>query len=123
MQEFKLFVPTYIGNLPDKNDEADGDSDFGNPYVPVLVCEAAGVRVVLGTHDYENLEQPDIQIERRPNGWAIFLHPVGGSDESGYVYFLDDGRSFLVPELGVGPTEAIEVLDPHADVPELDRPS
>ena len=40
-----------------------------------------------------------VQVERRPNGWAIFLHPIGGGDPSGYVYFLDDGRSFVLPRI------------------------
>ena len=41
---------------------------------------------------------PDIQIKRRRNGWMLFLHPVGGSDPSGYVFFLDDGRSLVVKQ-------------------------
>jgi hypothetical protein len=97
--------------------------DFSEPNVPVLVCEADGVRVVLGTHRYNDYSKPDIQIERRPNGWAIFLHPLGGSDPSGYVYFLDDGCSFLVKEHGLGPTDVIEVLEADEGVPELDRVS
>jgi hypothetical protein len=48
---------------------------------------------------------------------------LGGTDPSGYVYFLDDGRSFLVPENGLGPTDAIQVIDSHKDVPELDWPA
>jgi hypothetical protein len=121
MQELKLTVPTYFGNMPGGHANTDDDSDFGNPYIPVLIYEAAGVRIILGSHDREEYELPDIQVERRPNGWAIFLHPLGGGDPSGYVYFLDDGRSFLVPEKGPGPTEAIQVLCPRADLPELDQ--
>jgi hypothetical protein len=98
------------------------NSDFSNPQVPVVVRGADGVRLVLGTHDYDNLEKPAIQIERRPNGWTIFLHPLGGSDASGYVCFLDDGRSFLIPELE-GATEKIQVIDYFEDVPELDMPA
>jgi hypothetical protein len=68
------------------------------------------VRVVLGSHDPED-PMPDVQIERRPNGWAIFLHPLGGSDPCAHVYFHDDGRSWLLKEQ-VGPTpELIEVED------------
>jgi hypothetical protein len=89
----------------------------------VLIREADGVRIVLGTHDYEDYEKPDIYIERRPNGWAIFLHPLGGSDPSGFVYFLDDGRSFLAKEFGLGPTPAIEVLEADHKLRELDCPS
>ncbi len=121
LQELKLLVPTY--NAEGFPDEVAKDEmpEFGEPLVPVLIREADGVRIVLGTHDYD-CETPDIQIERRPNGWAIFLHPLGGSDPSGYVYFLDDGRSFLSPENNFGPTPAIEVLEPHGQVPELDCP-
>jgi hypothetical protein len=101
--------------------EKGAKPDFGEPDVPVLIHEAEGLRIVLGSHDYDDREKPDIQIERRPNGWAIFLHPLGGCDASGYVYFLDDGRSFLVKEKGLGPTEGIKVLEDHETVPEVDR--
>jgi hypothetical protein len=122
MQELKLIVPTYVANTPENRNETHAP-DFDSPYVLVLIREADGVRIVLGTHEFEDCEKPDVQIERRPNGWAIFLHPVGGGDASGYVYFLDDGRSFLVPERGYASNKGgIEVLAVHADVPELDDP-
>jgi hypothetical protein len=112
----------------ESDDEATGSgavngekSGFGDQGVPVLIHEADGVRIVLGTHDYNDHEKPDVQIERRPNGWAIFLHPLGGSGASGYVYFLDDGRSFLVKEYGLGPTDCIKVLDPGETVSEVDQ--
>jgi hypothetical protein len=117
MQELKLMVPTYIGNSIPQPVDGKVHRDFASPYTPILLREADGVRIVLGTHDYEDHGKPDIQIERRPNGWAVFLHPSGG-DPSGYVYLLDDGRSFVVPEFGLG---AIEVLGPDDEVPELDR--
>jgi hypothetical protein len=123
MQELKLSVPTYVANMPAKVTDSDDDPDFCSPYVPVIVREAEGVRIVLGSHDYEDYGMPDIHIERRPNGWAIFLHPLGGGDASGYVYFLDDGRSFLVPEMGYSSNKGgIEILPVHEDVPELDGP-
>lgn len=103
-----LEVPTY---------KAD---DFYDPHVPVTIRDECGVRVVLGTAD--DPDAPDIAIERRPGGWAIFLHPVGGSDASGYVYFLDDGRSFLAPETFGGPTPPIRVLPSHESPAEIDRP-
>lgn len=118
MQELKLIVPTYVASVPEKADGSDDNPDFGGPYVPIIIREADGVRIVLGTHDYDDSYKPDVQIERRPNGWAIFLHPSAG-DPCGYVYFLDDGRSFLVPEWG---DSAIKVLAIHADVPEVDQP-
>ncbi len=147
MQELKLSLPTYHGTgAPDREAErgcaefrssvaarfaADGANsyqtweprpDFGPPLVSVLAHEAAGLRVVLGTHDWQSNEFPDVQIERRPNGWALFLHPTGGSDPSGYVYFLDDGRSFVVVEGKFGATPRLELLKPGASVPDLDRP-
>jgi hypothetical protein len=120
--ELKLHVPTYnAGAFP--NDVANHTRpEFGEPYVPVVVRPADGVRLVLGSHDYWNSDAPDIQIERRPRGWAIFLHPVGGSDPSGYVYFVDDGRSFVVPESGVA-TPAILMRTSDEAVFEVDGPS
>jgi hypothetical protein len=122
-QELKLIVPTYLAERHTRDDLSGDQPDFGEPNVPVLIREAEGVRIVLGTHDYDNYEKPDIQIERRPNGWAIFLHPLGGSDPSGFIYFLDDGRSFLAKDYDYGPTEAIQVLEPGEKVRELDWPS
>jgi hypothetical protein len=121
-EELKLAVPTYVRNLQERKAHTDENPDFGSPHVPVLIHEADGVRIVLGTHDYDDYDTPDIQIERRPNGWAIFLHPLGGVDPSGYVYFLDDGRSFVVPGREHGAAQTIQVIAAQDDVPELDRP-
>jgi len=55
------------------------------------------------------------QVERRPHGWAIFLHPDAG-DPVACVYYLDDGRTLLLPETHI--SNEIEIVD---DVPpELD---
>jgi len=96
--------------------------DFGEPNVPVLIREGDGVRIVLGSHDYNDYTKPDVHIERRPYGWAMFLHPLGGCDPSGSVYFLDDGRSFLLRANDIRSTEVIEVLEANECVPGLDRP-
>ena len=120
LPHLQLMVPTYVGRRYAEGVEVGDDQDFADPHVPVLVCSAAGVRVVLGSHDYNCLDAPDIQIERRPKGWAIFLHPLGGGDPSGYIYFLDDGRSFLVRENGLGSTDTIKDLDDLEDLRELD---
>jgi hypothetical protein len=120
MEELMMMVPTYYGAAQVNPESFPDKEEFDEPRVPVLVRDADGVRVVLGSHDYNDAEKPDIQIERRPNGWAIFLHPVGGGDPSGLVYFLDDGRSFLVPDGLV--SEQIEVLESVEQVPMIDDP-
>jgi hypothetical protein len=120
MEEFKLLVPTYYGAAHCKQNVTDLP-DFEAPNVPMLIHEAEGVRIVLGTHDFNDREKPDIQIERRPKGWAIFVHPVGGVDASGYVYFLDDGRSFLLRENSWAGSGSIEVLRRHEEPPEIDE--
>jgi hypothetical protein len=122
MRQLKLTVPTYYGAANSKQNVIGGN-DFEAPNVSILIHEAEGVRIVVGTHDFSDLEKPDIQIERRPKGWAIFLHPVGGGDASGYVYFLDDGRSFLLQE-DYATSGAIEVLcgEEPPEIDDLDLP-
>jgi hypothetical protein len=118
LKRLELAVPTYYGSVAEELAKELGLPEFGEPFMPVLVHEAEGVRIILGTHDYDDLRKPDIQIERRPNGWAIFLHPDAGGDASGFVYFLDDGRSFVLPENG---PNAIEMLDRQDEPPEIDE--
>lgn len=122
LKKFELKVPTYYGSVAEERATEFGLPEFDEPAVPVLIHEAEGVRIVLGTHDYDDLSKPDIQIERRPKGWAVFLHPEPGGDASGFVYFLDDGRSFVLPEFG---ENAIQWLD-RGDIPpgidEVDGP-
>ena len=115
-------VPTYFGHAASRGYTLPNKKEFDEPNVAVLVQEADGLRIVLGTHDYDNFEKPDIQIERRPGGWAIFLHPLGGGDPSGFVYFLDDGRSYLVPENAFATTPVIQVCDDVDEFPQLDNP-
>lgn len=123
MPELKLYVPTYNHGEFRINEPPDDLPDFGEPEVPVVIRDADGIRIVLGTHDYWDTKFPDVQIERRPGGWAIFLHPLAGSDASGYVYFLDDGRSFICPERWCGPTEPIRALDSNGVIRRLDEPN
>ncbi|HZL38339.1 MAG TPA: hypothetical protein VFC78_23700 [Tepidisphaeraceae bacterium] len=114
MNELKLYVPTFNHGPFVQGEEnlaqAHARPEFGEPDVPIVIRRADGVRIVLGTHDYFDMHAPDIQIERRPRGWAIFLHPVGGGDASGFVYFLDDGRSFVLPERHLDTTLKIQSL-------------
>jgi hypothetical protein len=95
MDHWALEVPTYYGARNAALDEVA--EDFAPPSVPVLVSEAHGLRIVLGTHDVEDVHMPDIQIERRPNGWAIFIHP-DACDPCALIYMMDDGRSYCVVE-------------------------
>jgi hypothetical protein len=119
VQELRLNVATYNGNLFPDDVKNGVRPEFGSPHIPVLIREAGGVRIVLGSHDSTDLTNPDIQIERQPNGWMIFLHPLPGSDASGFVYFLDDGRSFVQPEYDVGPTTPIQVVQSGQRIPNI----
>jgi hypothetical protein len=121
MSEMKIHVPTYNHGALVQGAKTDGKPEFGDPYVPLVIRRADGVRILLGSHDYYDPSKPDIQIERRPHGWVIFLHPVGGGDPSGHIYFLDDGRSFLVPERSLGTTPPINALEWDETVPEIDN--
>ena len=108
----ELNVPTYVGEQ-----QRATRADYAEPHVPVLVYEDRGVRIVLGTHERQALA-PDMQIERRPHGWAIFLNPMPGSDPSALVYFHDDRRSWI-SKLAGGPTPVLIEVD---DVPpEIDQ--
>jgi hypothetical protein len=111
----RLWAPTYVGH---RNCVlgVEVNKEFDNPSVPILIQCVEGIRIVLGSHNGEDWHVPEIHIERRPKGWAIFLNPSAG-DPCGYVYLLDDGRSFLVKESGPA---AIELIDGPEDIPELD---
>lgn len=121
VEEIRLNVPTFNGNFFPTEVEGGEKPEFGDPTVPVLIHKSAGVRVVLGTHNYSDPDKPDIHIERQPNAWAIFLHPLGEGDPCGYLYFLDDGRSFLIKAYEWGTTPAIQVLECGESIPEVHR--
>ena len=112
-------VPTYNANYYEKQVADRTKAEFGVPHVAVLVHSADGVRVVLGSHDLLDTDAPDIAIERQPKAWAIFLHPIGGGDPAGYIYFLDDGRSYLLKEQWVDPDGGIQVLEHDQRVPDI----
>jgi hypothetical protein len=122
VKELRLLVPTYNATLFPVEVAQHTMPEFGKPYKAVLVCEAEGVRIVLGTHEYNDVDTPDVQIERQPNGWVVFLHPLGGGDPSGMVYFHDDGRSYLLKEMACGLTPSIVILEPGARVPAFHFP-
>jgi hypothetical protein len=107
--KMRVLVPTYHGARAGR--DAEKQPEWDRPHVPVTVLESAGLRLLLGSAEKENGARPDVQLERRPHGWALFLHPNAG-DPCGCIYILDDGRTFVVPER-LGAT--IEVVD---DVPD-----
>ena len=110
--KLEFSVPTFYGSAGIANSESE---EFREPFVPVLVTRCGGVRLVLGTFDYDDASKPDVHIERRPNGWAVFVHPDGG-DPAAFIYILDDGRTFILPEMNTSMPVAIVYEIP----PELD---
>jgi hypothetical protein len=92
-------VPTFFGH---QENRALNQAEFDEPLVSVLIGEADGLRLILGTDDPEDDEKPDIHIERRPRGWAFFVHP-NAADPVAMIYLLDDGRTFVMPELYADP--------------------
>lgn len=118
--ELRLTVPTYHGHDPNWQSADPVTDDWGQPNVPLSVFDSGdGVRVVLGSHDYDARNVPEILIERRPNGWYVFLHPSDG-DPVGGVAFRDDGQTFLQRD-SYANEATIQVLEPGADVPDLDK--
>lgn len=107
-------VPTYYGSNPNRGRLPE----YGQPVVPVLVQEVSGIRLVLGTHDANADDVSDVQVERRPRGWVVFLQHRGG-DQCGYVYFLDDGRVVLRHERLASP-RIIEVRPGSLEEAEVD---
>jgi len=55
-------------------------------------CVSSWARMTMTTE-----MQATCRSSARPHGWAIFLHPAGSGDSSAVVYFLDDGRSYVMP--------------------------
>lgn len=114
---FPLKIPTYMGHRNLISKPPITANDFTDANVPVLISPAEGIRVVLGTHDYHDNSKPDLQIERRPHGWAIFVHPDAG-DPVAVLYIHDNGQTFLVPENYVGrPLQIVDDIPPELDMP------
>jgi hypothetical protein len=102
-------VPTFYGH---RKNLGSNQEEFAPPLASVLIGEADGIRLILGTDNADDDEKPDIQIERRPHGWAMFLHPDSFNDVA-YIYILDIGRTCLLPQSYVD--QPIELVD---DIPE-----
>jgi hypothetical protein len=110
-------LPTFVGHQKSSDDDSTDEPEFVPPYVPVLAYEEDGLRIILGANDNDDDSRPDLKIERRPHGWAFFLHPNAG-DPIAFIYLLDDGRSFLMHELLTEPAMEIVTDIPH----DLDHP-
>jgi hypothetical protein len=123
MSQLKLYAPTRRRGGSRGTKTPVGLRRFDDPRVPVVVRGGDGIRIVLGSHDCPANNAPDVRIERRRGGWAIFLRPVGGSAPSGYVCFLDNGLSYLVPGDWDGPTPQIILLNSGDVVQQLDEPA
>src|SRR5258708_6745062 len=123
MPELRVWVPTYYGTQNEMR-AAVGEErpEFGDPMFPVLARPADGLRIVLGSHDHFDTRVPDVQIGRRPRGWAFFLPPLAGCDAGGYVAILDDGRSYVAPEADGGPPPPIKMVSWRDLIEELDKP-
>lgn len=100
-ETWRMNVPTYLAA------QDTSGPDVGEPHVPILIGDAEGIRLLLGTNDWNDYEKPDIQIERHPHGWMIFVHHNAGG-AVGFLIMLDDGRTFYVHEYGADPR--LEVL-------------
>lgn len=114
--DLKMIVPTYNGKWLLENPVLQ---ECDEPHVPVLVTPADGLRIVLGTHDCNDFDKPGIYIERRHNGWMMFLQPHYAGDTSGFVVFLDDGRSYIAPDCDAQEYQTMTV-DYEQAVAELD---
>lgn len=119
--DVRWLIPTYYGGCAALEALPSSVPEFGEPMSSICASEADGLRIILGAKSYEEIDKPDIKIERRPRGWAIVLHPLGGGDPSGVVFFLDDGRSFLQRELMSGVTPLIQDINDIESVSELDE--
>jgi hypothetical protein len=94
METFAFELPTFYG---DQSAARDDGEEFASPGVPVLAVIGSGLRIILGTQDSDDCERPDVLIERRTNGWAMFIHP-DSDGPSAVIYLHDDGRTFCCPE-------------------------
>lgn len=92
-------VPTYYDLTLEEYSKRS--TEFAEPRVPVAVRAGDGLRIVLGDTSISASGKPDVLIERRVSGWAVYLSLDGG-DPTGILYALDDGRSFFQPESNSG---------------------
>jgi hypothetical protein len=110
MKTWKTTVPTYYEERIDTNER-----EFDSPEVPIVIQESAGIRIVLGTHEVEGVTKPDVQIERRPRGWAIFINP-DGRETCAIIYVLDDSRTYCLSEKQVNcPLTIVDVPPTEID--------
>lgn len=115
---YQPLIPTYNANLYARETEEGILPEFGAPHVAVLVEQVDGLRIVLGSHKSADQETPTIHVERQPNGWAIFLHPLGDAGDSvGVMYFHDNGSCFLVRDNMRNLAYEIRIVNGAQDIP------
>lgn len=87
-------MPTYWGESAQCDTTGQSDN-FREPLVPVLLQHQGGLTIVPGADDPNDLDKPDLYLERRPGGWMLQITPPGGGDPAGRLAILDDGRLFI----------------------------
>ncbi len=91
---------TYAGNCKDPNiTEGEHTTPIAKVRVFNQLCGWVYVQLggELGNNDAERT-CPEIAIERRPGGWALIIAGEGGEEDSGIVYILDSGESYVMLE-------------------------
>jgi hypothetical protein len=108
--DWRLSVPTYYG-------AKDRDVVFAEPNVPVQVNKAKGIRIVLGAHDFDDSPKPVVRVERRPHGWAVYIHR-DAADPIACILILDNGKTLLLPDPVADPQlEFFNDMPPSLDLP------
>ena len=113
-----LLVPTYNGTTYPADVASGAKPEYTAPENPMTLAYDNGLRVVLGAVEASDMTKPDIQIERQPGRWVIFIHPEPGGDPVGYLHIYDNGRSVLQLERTFGGADGLVVLKPDDKLPE-----
>jgi hypothetical protein len=79
------------------------DAGYGKPITKIRAVSRGNLTLVLGGESANDLNAPDLCIERHPGGWTLQLTGQRGGDPAGHVCFMDDGRvRFMIEEVGAG---------------------
>ncbi len=116
----RLTLRTYNGRRFPNAVTADRMPEYEDTNTPIVLTVDSGLRVLLGTHDTQDLGKPDVHIERQPNGWSILMTP-NGADPIACVYIHDDGRMFATSDDMTQPLgRSVTLLEPAEPVPDFD---